>query len=191
MFYSVEEYPFLQEIIAKREVINQEFQNAMKDKFLYGVVNATDEEFLHHYTNYWARDNGFSKEQIGYDIREGHYHTLPLFKKDFPVKYFDVVAFFPETSKIIQKIPNLHFSGFFKMFGKSKLGMHTHNRRHLIFHILLNDLEDGDCVITVNGETKALRNKGDHMLFDYSYEHGTENFSSTPRLNFIVDFDPF
>ncbi len=76
------------------------------------------------------------------------------------------------------------------MSPKTSLIAHTHTRNHLIFHLLLNDLKNGECVLTCSDETTILKNKGDSALFDYSLLHGSENNSETERIHFIVDFDP-
>lgn len=193
-YYEIEEYPFLKQIIANIDIIGDELKNALKkDKEVQYVVTPKDDDpnYLDGYTNYWVEDNGFTAEQIGYDIREGGYFSMALFKKGYKIKSIDVEKNFPKTIKILQEIPNIYFAAFFKMNAHSVLNSHTHTRRHLIFHLLMNDLENGVCRMTVNGEEKIISKKGDTVLFDYSLEHGTTNESDSDRYNLAIDFNPF
>lgn len=192
MFYDVEKFPFLSRFIDNYLDIKNELFHSLSDVQARKLIEETDTpDFLETYTSFWVKENGFNEDQIGYDIRQGEYHTLPIFKKDYPVVSFDVNTYFPKTMEMLNHVPNLYFSAFFKMSGKSTLKPHTHNRRHLIFHLLMNDLEEGICEVTVDGNTTVLKQEGDHLLFDYSYEHSTVNHAVNPRYNFVVDFNPF
>ena len=191
MFYDIKDFPILEEITRNYETINQELNAAKyQNELIRNILNPIDNS-LDYYTDYWVKDNGFHEEQLGYDIRNGQYSTLAIYKKDFQIKSFDSTKLFSKTLELIKDLPGVHYSGFFKMNPNTKLGSHKHNRKHLIFHLLLEDLKDGDCVLTCGGKSFSVKYRGDSLLFDYSYEHGSVNNSSTERLHFIVDFDPF
>jgi len=191
MFYDVKDFPFLEEVIKNISVIHQELKNAeVQNPLINSVFNPSDMS-LDYYTDHWVADNGFHEKQIGYDIRDGEYATLAIYKKDYPLKQFDSNQLFPKTLELLSSVPGLYYSGFFKMYAGTHLNSHTHTRKHLIFHLLLNDLENGECVIKCGEETRKMKCKGDTLLFDYSYDHESDNNSDTDRLHFIIDFNPF
>lgn len=190
MFYELEDFPCLKKVKENLELIKQDLNTAeQENELIRKILNPTDDS-LDYYTDYWVKDNGFHEEQIGYDIREGKYSTLAIYKKDFPIKLFDSSRLFSRTLELIKDIPGVYYVGFFKMFPNTQLGEHTHDRKHLIFHLLLNDLKNGECVLTCGGETRVVKSKGDCLLFDYSYNHGSMNNSDNERLHFIIDFNP-
>lgn len=192
-FYTTKDFPIFEDIIAQVDLIRGELDNAMKHQEVHQLISSKEGEpkFLEGYSSYWVNDNGFSKEQIGYDIRDGEYFAMAIFKKGYPIKHLDTEQFFPNTNQLIQRVPNVYFSAFFRMNAHAILNAHTHTRRHLIFHLLTNDLVGGVCTITVNGEDRILSKKGDYVIFDYSLEHETHNDSDSDRYNFIIDFNPF
>lgn len=190
MFNNIDNYKGLNLIINNVSKIEKEFLEAIKqDEVVRSIMYPTNSD-LEHYTDYWVKDNGFHEDQTGYDIRKGEYSSLAIFKKDFSIKHFDVEKLFPETLLMLRGIEGAHFSGFFKMLPHTKLDAHTHNRSHLIFHLLLNDLKGGNYTLRCGNEIKTLKNKGDSMLFDYSVEHESENSSDSERIHFIIDFKP-
>lgn len=190
-FYDIKEYPFLNTFISNIDIIAEELKTASsKNELIHSVLNPT-EDIIEHYTNYWVKDNGFHPDQIGYDIRKGEYTTLAIFKKEFSIKHFNAEELFPKTLHLLEKVNGLYYSGFFKMFPQAELGSHVHNRKHLIFHLLLNDLENGECYMTCGDQTRVMKRRGDHVLFDYSVAHESHNASGSSRVNFVVDFNPF
>jgi hypothetical protein len=190
-FYNVEDYPFLMNIQRNVDVIINELARAEEtNPMIKGILNPMDEA-LDYYTDYWVKDNGFHLDQLGYDIRNGKYSTLSIFKKDYPNKLFDVDELFPNTTSLLKDVPGLYYCAFFKMYPKTELATHTHNRKHLIFHLLLNDLIDGSCELTCGSESRNVCLKSDSVLFDYSNSHGSVNNASNSRLHFVVDFNPF
>lgn len=190
MFYNPNNYPFLKKFEDNIDVIKAELNAALTmekklDSIFYPQISDID-----YYTDYWVKDNGFHPDQIGYDIRVGEYSTFAIFKKNFPVKLFDVNVLFPKTIEMLNSVPNLYYSGFFKMSPKTELLPHTHTRSHLIFHLLLENLENGECILSCENETAKLKNAGDSALFNYGKNHGSINTSETDRINFIIDFNP-
>jgi len=190
MFYDIERFPFLQDFINNAELVFNEWNKALNQSpALHKHIGLHTD--LDAYTDYWVKDNGFHPNQIGYDIREGYYNTFAIFKKGYPIKNYDIPSLFPALSGMLNHIPNMHYAGFFRMEPLSELMPHTHSRKHLIFHVLLNDLENGACKMICNNKEKELRHRGDAVLFDYSASHATINASTTERINFVIDFNPF
>lgn len=191
MFYDIEDFPALQKIRDQVSVIYDELNKAVeKDPKVKSILHPSHSD-LEHYTDYWVKDNGFHEDQTGYDIRKGEYTTIAIYKKDFSIKHFDAQRLFPKTLALLKQVENLHYSAFFKMYPHTKLDAHTHNRSHLIFHLLLNDLENGEFKLRCGDQWKTMKNKGECLVFDYSNEHESANVSDSDRLHFIIDFKPF
>lgn len=191
MFYDVNDFPFLLKIKERVDDIREELNIAIKKDDVVRKLLDVDDELLDHYTNYWVLDNGFHTAQTGIDIRNGEYFAAAIYKKGFPIKHFDALDLFPKTLKLLNEVEGIEFAGFFKLCRNSKAKMHEHNRKHLVFHMMLNDLADGKYTVTCNGESKSYTEKGSTVIFDYSYIHGAENSSSlSDRLNLLIDFKP-
>jgi len=190
MFEDKSHYPFLSILDENIAIVKMELTNAIEKNQLVKSIFYSENNDIDYYTEYWVKDNGFHPEQIGYDIRVGEYTTFPIFKLGFPNKILDIESLFPETLKLIHQIPGVYFSGFFKMSPNSELSPHTHTRKHLIYHILLNDELEGQSYIQCENEKKFLLKKGDTALFNYSKEHSSKNLSKNERINFVVDFLP-
>lgn len=138
----------------------------------------------------WIKEGGFHQDQIGYDSRDGEWLTFPLWKANEPDLSEDISQFLPKTIQILKLIPGLHFAAFFKQSPQSTVKPHKHLLRHQIVHFLLNDLENGQAWIDVNGQKKFLRKKGDCIGFDYTYMHSSCNESASDRINLVLDFIP-
>jgi hypothetical protein len=189
MFLDLESYPALVALKNNIAVISDEFSTAVgQNREVYSLLNPID-DLLEHHTKAWTKDNGFHQNQIGYDIRSGSYSTLSIFKEGMKIEDFNAVDLFPKTLGLLSAIDGVCYSSFFKLYAHAQLTPHAHSRKHAIFHLLLDDLEDGECVVTVGGEKRSMKYKGDCVLFDYSQEHGSLNTSNTDRINFIVDLD--
>jgi hypothetical protein len=67
---------------------------------------------------------------------------------------------------------------------------HKHLMQNNIYHLLINDL-DGKCEFTCENFKKEVVKIGDSVMFDYSKEHSSVNLSTTKRIDFTIDFDPF
>lgn len=191
MFSDVNQYPFLEDIVTSCLAIKNEFDNCLMRNEVIKEILTKDEKSIDYYLDHWVLDNGFHPSQIDEDIRQGFYSGLTVFKKGYPNKMFDIASYFPKTLKTLNKVPGLEYAGFFKMNPKSSLKPHTHNRKHLIFHLLVSELKNGCCEVHCGTESKELYNIGDHLLFDYSQEHWSKNTSESERIHFVIDFKPF
>ena len=60
----------------------------------------------------------------------------------------------------------------------------------LIFHLVLDDLDGDDCMITCGGQSRRTSRRGDWVLFDYSQPHSSFNRTTRSRINIILDFTP-
>lgn len=191
MFYKIDQYPFLIQFGINMHKINAEFSNAIKkDAVLHSIFQS---HALEKYTDNWVKDNGFHVNQIGYDLRdsEGSYTAIAVYKKGFTINEYDVPALFPTITALLQNVPNVHYAAFVRMSPQSILKKHIHTRRHLVFHILLTELQHGACRMICGDDERSIRHIGDTVLFDYSIEHGTINEASNERINFVIDFNPF
>lgn len=191
MFYDIADFPFLIPFVENVDLIHLELINSIKNNEKIKSIMYPDHAGLEHYTDYWVKDNGFHTDQTGIDIRTGGYQPLAIFKKDFPIKHFEVNDLFPKTLDLLTKVPNLNFSAFFKMEAHSTLQAHSHSKKHLIFHLLLHDLKDGSCWLRAGSDTISICKKGEYLIFDYSLEHESKNNSAIDRINFVIDFNPF
>lgn len=189
MFLNSNKFPYLIAIKENIDIISSEFYEALKNEEIRKILYQSEDN-IDYYSAHWTRDNGFHPEQIGYDIREGDYSTLALYKKGFPIKTIEIEKYFPNTINLVKQIPNLHLLSIFRMAPNTKLLEHVHTRSHLIFHLLLNNLENGSCALTCGNETIYLTNKGDTALFNYSLPHSTFNNCSSERFNLVIDFEP-
>lgn len=190
MFLDYTQYPYLVTIQKNIELISEEFSNAIQSKEILSILY-NSEDNIDYYTGHWTRENGFHPEQVGFDIRVGDYSTLAIYKKDFPIRTVNIENYFHKTIELIRKeVPNVHLISFFRMAPGAKLLEHTHNRKHLIFHLALRDLENGTCELTCGKEKLTLKRKGDTALFDYTIPHSSFNNSNTERINLVIDFEP-
>lgn len=189
MFMDVSEYPFLMPIAEHVAVINDELRRAMAShqhvRDILGVEMAMDFP-----SNQWTWDNGINTDSIGYDLRDGSYSMLAFYKKDHVITGMDAPAIFSETLKLLAGVKGLHYAAFTALNPGAHLGLHTHSRRHFIFHLLLNDLVGGGCKMVCDGHVRMLKKAGDTALFDYSMPHESRSCASNTRINLMVDFMP-
>lgn len=186
MFYDINNYPFLKPIQDNIDVIVDEFNAQKKKELMQDFLNSTIPEIKSH-TQYWIKEGGFDETQIGYDARDGSWASFPLFKKGFPIKWYNVNESFPETIKLIESVPNVNFASFFRLGPNSGAKRHQHLQSNLIFHLCLTDLNN-DSELECNGEKKIFRKKGDWCLFNYSLPHSSFNFATENRINLVIDF---
>lgn len=195
MYYNPSHYPFLSSIRGIEDnVLNEFLVSAELNSKIKEILDADKSGYVDHYVEWWSRDNGFHKDQTGIEIRENEkdvYQFVAIWKKDFSIKHFDAETLFPKTLAAVKSVPNVFFGGIAISPPNAVLGEHAHTRKHLIFHLLLNDLEGGTYDITVNGETRSMSKKGDWLLFDYSFSHSSINNSKTTRYGLVIDFNPF
>lgn len=186
MFQSVEDYSFLSVFYKNASLIRKEVLES-------NISENLNSDGVDAHLGWWVLDNGFHPQQIGFDIRDGGYLALSLFKKDFPVRSSYIEKYFSKTLSLIDEVVNefsinAHYSGIFIMHPSASLREHSHTRSNLIYHLLLNDLDGEGCKLTCAEEVRFLRNKYDQLLFDYSYPHSSKNLSNDIRFNFVFDF---
>lgn len=186
MFYDVHNFPFLVSIIEQSEILCLEFEQQKKTSLLHGFMN-DDLPEIHSHTDYWIKEGGFAAEQIGYDSRNGTFGTFPLFKKGFPIKWYNLHETFPLISNAILSVPNVNFATFTRIAPNSGVDKHTHLQSNLIFHLCLTDV-DGTSILNCNGEERVISKKGDYVLFDYSMPHSSFNYGKADRINLAIDF---
>lgn len=194
MYYNINEFPFLKNFLHREEEIISEFKKSVaKETTIRDILAPETDNDVDYYTQWWAKDNGFHGDQIGFDIREDpeKYRVLTIWKKDFPIKHFNSELLFPSLINLMESVPNKHLCSIIQSMPGSVLNTHTHTRKQLVFHLLLNDLEGGSYDITVGNETRSMSKKGDWLIFDYSYPHSGKNMSKTLRYGLIIDFNPF
>jgi aspartyl/asparaginyl beta-hydroxylase (cupin superfamily) len=187
MFYDIKDFPFLENIVANTDLLALELESKMNLPFMANFF-ATTLPDLNSHTEHWIRENGLEAEQAGYDARNGSWASFPLYKKGFPIKWYDVNTEFPETISLINSIPKVNFAAFFKITPGSGTQEHVHLESNLIFHLCLSDV-GGESVITCNGKNKIIKQKGDFCLFDYSLPHSSFNYGKKDRINLIIDFN--
>jgi hypothetical protein len=188
MFYPIEKYPILKSIQEKNALIVSEFNSQKEKEFMKNFMTAKLPD-LNSHTEYWIKEGGFDETQIGYDARDGSWASFPLFKKGFPIKWYDVEECFPETINLIRAVPGVNFASFFRLGPNSGAKRHSHLPSNLIFHLCLVDL-DKDSELECNNVKTVFRKKGDHCLFNYSLPHSSFNFSNENRINLVIDFTP-
>lgn len=188
MFYDIEEFPFLKKLVLNTKELADELEWQMQQPFMAGFISPTVPD-LNSHTEHWIRENGLESSQTGYDSRNGSWGSFPLYKKGFPIKWYNVNETFPKTINSVLAIPGLNFSAFFKIAPGSGTKEHAHQNSNLIFHLCLTDVK-GKSVINCNGEEKILSKKGDWCIFDYSLPHSSLNSGNNSRINLVIDFDP-
>lgn len=186
MFYDIEKFSFLKEIIRNTDMLVDELESQRHEPFMANFFSPTLPD-LNSHTQHWIRENALESEQIGYDTRDGSWASFPLYKKGFPIKWYDAESSFPKTLKSILSVPEVNFSAFFRITPGSGTKEHAHKESNLIFHLCLSDVE-GESIINCNGVEKSLSRKGDHCLFDYSLPHSSTNKGKKDRINLIIDF---
>lgn len=189
MFIDVSEFPFLLPLSESASLIAGELKDALlHNAYVRGTVGT--ERKIDPRSDEWSWDNGINRDAVGYDLREGGYSMLALYKKDGLAEHPDIQSIFPKTLNLLSGVQGLHYAAFAALPGKGHLGLHAHKRSHFVFHVLLNDLVGGQCKVSCGSQVKTLERAGDSVIFDYSLPHETRNFAANTRLNLMVDFQP-
>lgn len=176
-------------ISLKKEIIN-EFEFASKNSsYLMNFLKSSDPEFTNH-TKYWLIENNIDSEQTGYDLRTGIWGAFPLYKKGFPIKWYNADETFPVLNELFSKFPQIEFACFMRLEAKQSIELHTHSRQHYIFHMLMNELNNEGCEFSCGSEHKTIKHVGDTLCFDYSLPHKSFNSSDFDRINLVVDIKP-
>jgi hypothetical protein len=188
MFYDIEKFPFLKEIVRNADELADEFFSQMQLPFMADFISAPLPG-LNSHTEHWIRENGLESTQTGYDTRDGSWASLPVYKKGFPIKWYDVDTAFPKIISSVLSVPGVNFAAFFKITPGSGTKEHAHQESNLIFHLCLSDV-GGESVMNCNGHEKIISKKGDWCIFDYSLPHSSFNHGKNDRINLVIDFDP-
>lgn len=187
MFASPSEYPFLTDLTKNVGLIHQELSQALQNNSV--VRDALLSTMALDYpSNQWTWDNAINTASVGYDLRDGNYTMLTLFKEGHNLD--NIRKAFPETSRLLNKVEGLTYACISALSPGTHLKLHSHSRSQYIFHLLLNDLTGNGCEIICNGHRRQLTKQGDTVLFDYSLPHETYSHSKNIRFNLMVDFLP-
>jgi hypothetical protein len=187
MFYSINQFPFLESIRSRVDEIAVEFNEAKKELPQLSEFMLSRKPELYSHTDYWTKETGITEDKIGYDARNGTWGAFPIFKEGFPIKWYSVNDFFPTTIKLIESVPDVYFSSFMRLSPGSKAAPHQHQLSHLIFHLALFDNKIGSS-LTCGDSTIHFRNKGDYAIFDYRNIHSSENYGLEERIHLTIDF---
>ena len=196
MFFSIKDFTFLQPIVDNAEKLYAELRdNEEKERQSHldsAHFDKSEEEvgiFIHEVFQDWVFEGGFHREQIGYDSRGGRFATLPVFKVNKPEYNEKMRRAFPFLYSFIDQIPNVNFVSFLNLHSGARIDSHKHVKKNLICHVLLESVGDG-CTISCNGQTQPVSEAGDYVIFDYSYDHQTYNYTDKNRVNLAIDFTP-
>lgn len=187
MFLNTKDFGFLEAIIAKAPAIQRELFDALaEDRKSSGKM--LSDGSMDYPSNQWTWDNEINTAAIGYDLRDGDYAMLTLYKPGHTIE--GVQDTFEQTLTLLSQVPGLAYACISSLAPHAHLALHKHSRRHYIFHLLLNDLEDEGCEIICDGHTRHLKQAGDSVLFDYTLPHETFSRSHSTRFNLMIDFVP-
>lgn len=185
MFIDPSQYKYLSNITNKVSLISNELLHALENspEIRKGLLA---EMAMDYPSNQWTWDNAINTAAVGYDLRDGSYTMHALYKTghDLPL----VKEHFRNTLELIRNVPGVEYGCISALAPGAHLGLHTHCRSRHIFHLLLNDLHGGNCVIICNDQEKHLVKQGDVALFDYSLPHETFSHADNIRFNLMIDF---
>lgn len=188
MFSDITKHPVLATLADSVAIIADEFERAVqacpdvRDVLCLDMV-------MDRPSNEWAWENGINREVVGYDLREGSFSMLAIYKPDSSVPS-RIKDLFPQTLHLLGRLERKYYAAFTVLKAGSHIRRHSHTRRHLVYHLLLNDLEGAPCEMVCGDEVRCLRYRGDAVLFDYSLPHETSLHATNARVNMMVDFLP-
>lgn len=183
-------YPYLQQFIDNVEEISNEYNTAYSNiNELKCFFKDNEMPAVYNHFDYWVKESGFDRGDIGYDARgEKPVGAFPIFKKGFPINWYNVQEHFPLINKMLMSVPGLHFAQFSIMSPQSHILPHKHKvSGSRIFHINLFDL-DGVAEFKAGNDTIHLIKRGDFFLFDPVNVHESKNLSNSYRVNLMFDF---
>lgn len=183
-------YSYLQPFINNIQALAHEYEAAALNlNELKHFFKNNEMPVVYSHFDYWVKESGFDTEDIGYDARgEKPVGAFPLFKKGFPIKWYDVNQHFPLTYSILMKVPGIHFAQFSIMAPGSHILAHKHKvSDSRIFHINLFDL-DGEAEFSAGHDIIQLKKRGDYFMFDPSDMHESKNHSNSYRVHLMFDF---
>ena len=187
MFIDYTAYSSLERIVNNMSTVRFELSQALRNQSDARSVLKEEME-MDFPSREWAWDNQVNSENLGYDVRDGSYSMLTIFKKHHDVS--DISSHFGKTLSLINGVGGVRYAAISALGPKAHIEEHSHNRRHLVFHMLLSDLEGDVCKIICDGNAKELASPGDSALFDYSFPHEIFNYSRNDRINLMIDFKP-
>lgn len=185
MFIDVSRYGFLEPIVAQVDSISLELERALSSIPAVREALLTDMA-MDFPSNQWTWDNAINTAAVGYDLRQGSYTMFSLYKEGHDLQL--ARESFPTTLELIGNVEGMVYACISALAPGAHLHRHAHNRRHNIFHLLLNDLHGGRCEMLCGEERLMLGRKGDTALFDYSIPHESSNHAGNIRFNLMVDF---
>lgn len=189
MFVNAERYPYLKEICGHHAAIAEEvFHTARKNTEVASFLGG--QGYLDWYSKRWSWDNSINREELGYDLRDGDYSMLALFKGDEQEPFSALCSSFPFLKALLTGVDGLWYAALTRQSPGAGIKRHSHNRQHYVFHLLLNDLDGGQCRMGCGDAVLMLANAGDTALFDYSIPHDSSNYSSSDRVTLMLDFLP-
>jgi len=187
MFLDASRHHYLAQLVDNVSLIGEELSQALTHS--PDVRQALLTEMAMDYpSNQWTWENAINTDAVGYDLRQGSYTMLALYKPGHDLAAAQ--AAFRNTLAMLGDVEGINYACISALDPGAHLGLHTHSRSRHIFHLLLNDLEGGVCEIVCDGHRKTLARKGDTALFDYSLPHESSNHSRSMRFNLMVDFLP-
>ena len=167
-FYEKEKFPWVEKLEANWEAIRTELEEVLKDR--ENIPN-----FLE-----------VSPGQGRIDNEPGKWKTFFLYGYGYPVK--DNIARCPETTKLLQQIPDMK-TAFFSILAPGKhipphRGPYTGVLR---YHLGLIVPDPEKIKIRVHDQIRHWQ-EGDSLIFDDTYEHEVWNNSDSTRVILFVDF---
>lgn len=190
MFSDISGIPFLKPLIDNQKTVFSEYETAKQSEPVFNhFLNTSNPDFTNH-IKFWLQENNIDVEQTGYDLRTGVWGAFPLYKKGFPINWLNMKTLFPYLNHFFEKNKEIEFACFMRLEAGQSIATHSHSRQHLIFHLLMNDLNNKGCEFTCGTEKKTLLNKGDVLMFDYSQPHSSYNSSDMDRIDLVIDFKP-
>ena len=187
MFLDPSHYPYLKHIIENADIISEELKAALQNNAQVKKGLFTNME-MDYPSNQWTWDNAINSAAIGYDLREGSYTMLSLYKTGHNLEIAQEA--FPKTLKLLEDVVGIEYACISALSPGAHLALHTHNRQRYIFHLLLNNLKGGHTEIICNGKHHEMKLAGDTVIFDYSLPHESSNCAENIRFNLMVDFFP-
>jgi len=187
MFLDATRYPYLKKLADHSAQISDELQAALHNNSQVKAALLTNMA-MDFPSNQWTWDNAINTAAVGYDLREGNYTMMSLYKTGHDLDVAQIA--FPKTLDLLQSVAGIEYACISALGPKAHLGLHSHSRQHHIFHLLLNDLTGGYCEIFCDGKRHEIAIVGDTALFDYSLPHESISYADNIRFNLMVDFSP-
>ena len=187
MFLDATRYPYLKQLTENVDIISEELKAALRNDAQVQKALFTHME-MDYQSNQWTWDNAINTAAIGYDLREGSYAMLSLYKTGHNLNIAKNA--FPKTLGLLKRVDGIEYACISALSPHAHLARHTHNRQRYIFHLLLNNLEGGPCEIICINKRHEMRFIGDTALFDYSLPHESFSYAENRRFNLMVDFFP-